>query len=93
LVKKFHDFKLIKIFFFLKIGCQSLREFSFNEDSTESYIETIDECSIIDHSMMSVDDDDDDQQMSNEMYSNGLSELRDDPTNFYFQELQSAHVN
>jgi hypothetical protein len=43
--------------------------------------------------MMSVDDDDDDQQMSNEMYSNGLSELRDDPTNFYFQELQSAHVN
>ena len=34
----------------------------------------------------------DDQQMSNEMDTNGLSELRDDPSNFYFQELQSAHV-
>ncbi|CAF3605149.1 unnamed protein product, partial [Rotaria sp. Silwood2] len=34
------------------LGCQTLREFSFNEDSTESYIETIDECSIIDSLLM-----------------------------------------
>ncbi len=73
-----------------KIGCQILREFSFNEDSTESYIETIDECSIIDSSLMSIDDH---QHISNEIYSNGISELRDDPSNFYFQESQSAHVN
>jgi hypothetical protein len=32
---------------------------------------------------------DDNQQISNEI----LSELRDDQSNFYFQELQSAHVN
>jgi hypothetical protein len=74
------------------IGCQTLREFSFNEDSTESYIETIDECSILDSSLMSLDNNND-QQMSNEIFSNGLSELRDDISNFYFQELQSAHVN
>ncbi len=66
------------------IGCQTLREFSFNENSTESYIETIDECSIIDSSLM------DDQHISNS--NNGLSEFRDDPSNYYFQELQSAHV-
>jgi len=69
------------------IGCQTLREFSFNEDLTDSFIETIDECSIMDIS------NDNDQQISNEIFSNGLSELRDDPSNFYFQELQSAHVN
>jgi len=74
------------------IGCQTLREFSFNEDSTESYIETIDECSILDSSLMSLDNNND-QQISNEIFSNGLSELRDDISNFYFQELQSAHVN
>lgn len=72
--------------------CQTLREFTFNEDSTESYIETIDECSIIDSSLLSLNDDNE-EQISNEMYSNGCSELRDDPSNFYFQELQSAHVN
>jgi hypothetical protein len=62
-----------------------LREFSFNEDFTESYVETIDECSIMDSS-------NDDQYISNEIINSALSELRDDPSNFYFQELQSAHV-
>jgi hypothetical protein len=38
-------------------------------------------------------DNNNDQQISNEIFSNGLSELRDDISNFYFQELQSAHVN
>lgn len=77
----------------LHVGCQALREFSFNEDPTESYIDTIDECSIIDSSLISAEEDDEQQQMSNEMYSHTLSELRDDQSNFYFQELQSAHVN
>jgi hypothetical protein len=77
------------ILFYFQIGCQILREFSFNEDLTESYIETIDECSIIDSSLISSNDD---YGNSNEIFSNGLSELRDDPSHFYFQELPSAHV-
>lgn len=74
------------------LGCQILREFSFNEESTESYIETIDECSVIDSSLLSLDDDQQ-QQIPNELFSNICSELRDDQSHFYFQELQSAHVN
>jgi len=66
--------------FFIIIGCQMLREFSFNEDSTESYIETINECSIMDSS-----NNEDDQHI--------LSDLRDEPTSFYCQELQSTYVN
>lgn len=61
------------------LGCQTLREFTFNEDPTESYVETIDECSIMDEDI--------------EMFDQTCEELRDDQSNFYFQELQSAHVN
>ncbi|CAF0921323.1 unnamed protein product [Adineta ricciae] len=71
------------------LGCQILREFSFNENCTASYIETIDECSVLDRSLMDVSDDYD---AENEVFSNGLSELRDDPFQFCFQELQSAHT-
>lgn len=67
--------------FFVHLGCQELRNFSFNEDPTVSYIETIDECSLVDNSL--------DNQ---EMYIDELSELRNDPSTFCFQELQSAHV-
>ena len=74
---------------FISVGCQTLREFSFNEESTDSYIDTIDECSMMDSSLMSSQED---PAMSNEMFSHGCSELRDDPSQFYFQELQSAHV-
>ena len=70
-------------FFFLQ-GCQSLREFSFNEDPSESYIETIDECSIGEHSL---------NNNNAQIFDYTCSELRDDRSNFYFQELQSAHVN
>ena len=57
-----------------------MREFTFNEESTESYIETIDECS-----MMESFDQEDEQHL--------LSDLRDEPTSFYFQELQSTYVS
>lgn len=73
------------------LACQSLREFSFNEDSTHSYIDTIDECSIIDSSLLSSPNDH--EMSSNEIFSHGYSELREDPASFYFQELLSAHVN
>jgi hypothetical protein len=39
-----------------------------------------------------MDSSNDDQYISNEIINSALSELRDDPSNFYFQELQSAHV-
>jgi hypothetical protein len=61
------------------IGCPILREFTFNEEPTESYIETIDECSMMD-------------SLNNEDDQNILSDLRDEPTSFYFQELQSTYV-
>ncbi len=66
--------------FIFSIGCQILREFTFNEESTESYIETIDECSIID-------------SLNNEDDQNILSDLRDEPTSFDFQQSQSTYVN
>jgi hypothetical protein len=66
--------------FIVSIGCQILREFTFNEESTESYIETIDECSIID-------------SLNNEDDQNILSDLRDEPTSFDFQQSQSTYVN
>ncbi|CAF1454477.1 unnamed protein product [Rotaria sordida] len=69
------------------LGCQALREFSFNEDPTESYIETIDECSIIDSVLMNSLDN---NEILDEICSNDLSEVRNDPSTFYFQELQSA---
>lgn len=62
-------------------GGRALREFTFNEEPTVSYIETIDECSIVDDS---VDDNDDDPNI--------LSDLRDEPTSFHFHELQSTYV-
>ncbi|CAF4276045.1 unnamed protein product [Rotaria sp. Silwood2] len=71
------------------LGCQTLREFSFNEDSTESYIETIDECSIIDSLLMNSFDN---HETLDEACNNDLSEVRDDPSTFCFQELQSAHT-
>ncbi|CAF0991705.1 unnamed protein product [Adineta steineri] len=71
------------------LGCQTLREFSFNEDSTESYIETINECSVIDSSLISLNDG---QDIPNEIFSNDFSEVRDDISNYYFQELRSAHT-
>ena len=74
----------------IRPGCQPLRQFSFNEDTTESYIETIDECSILDRSLTSAADDI--EENAHDLFSNGLSELRDDPSQFYFDELQSAHV-
>ncbi|CAF3579999.1 unnamed protein product [Adineta steineri] len=71
------------------LGCQTLREFSFNEDSTESYIETINECSVIDSSLISLNDGHD---IPNEIFNNDFSEVRDDISNYYFQELRSAHT-
>ncbi|UJR36803.1 hypothetical protein I4U23_029517 [Adineta vaga] len=71
------------------LGCQTLREFSFNEDITESYVETIDECSVLDSSLMDFDNV---QETMNEICNNDLSEIRDDPSQFYFQELQSAYT-
>ncbi|CAF3392312.1 unnamed protein product [Rotaria sp. Silwood1] len=71
------------------LGCQVLREFSFNEDSTQSYIETIDECSIMDSVLMNSLDN---HEILDEVRVNDLSEIRDDPSTFYFQELQSAHT-
>ncbi|CAF0780062.1 unnamed protein product [Rotaria sordida] len=71
------------------LGCQTLREFSFNEDPTESYIETIDECSIIDSVLMNSLDN---HEILDEICGNDLSEVRDDPSTFYFQEFQSAHT-
>ena len=71
-------------------GCQSLREFSFNEDSTNSYIDTIDECSIIDSSLLMSPENE--TTVHHDQISHGFSELRDDRSQFYFHELQSAHV-
>ncbi|CAF3972737.1 unnamed protein product [Adineta steineri] len=61
------------------LGCQILREFTFNEESTESYIETIDECSMFDN-------------LSNEDDQNILSDLRDEGASFHYQDLQSTYV-
>ncbi|CAF1390088.1 unnamed protein product [Adineta ricciae] len=61
------------------IGSQTLREFTFNEEPTVSYIETIDECSIVDS--LNIEDD-----------HNLVSDLRDEPTSFYCQELQSTYT-
>lgn len=60
-----------------------LREFTFNEESTESYIETIDECSMM---IMESFNQEDEQHLL-------LSDLRDEPTSFYVQELQSTYVS
>ncbi|UJR09344.1 hypothetical protein I4U23_013587 [Adineta vaga] len=62
------------------LGSQILRDFTFNEEPTVSYIETIDECSIVDSINM-----EDDHNLL-------LSDLRDEPTSFYGQELQSTYT-
>jgi hypothetical protein len=72
------------------LGCQILREFSFNEDTTHSYIDTIDECSIVDSSLLNVNDH---IPVFNDRFSHDYSELRDDRSQFYCHELQSAHVS
>ncbi|CAF3721693.1 unnamed protein product [Rotaria socialis] len=72
------------------LGSQELRRFSFNEDVTESYIETVDECSIMNSSFMNTIDNA--EIINDDIYFDELSEPRDDPLTFHFQELQSTHT-
>ncbi|CAF1681472.1 unnamed protein product [Rotaria magnacalcarata] len=72
------------------LGSQELRRFAFNEDATESYIETVDECSIMNSSFMNTIDNA--EIINDGLYFDELSEPRDDPLTFHFQELQSTHT-